>query len=140
MIRVIEMGTSKRILLDIRGWLEIREELTEELERFLDQPLCINHESKPDEEDLIFIHKGWSTHLVNKGNSYFFSYLYYGGNIYEDCLPYFLAVVAHLADEFNYWDGPMRVYPTGEFVIEEGEGEWIRRWKVEDGKLTESTD
>ena len=128
---------NKRHILDIRGWLEIREELSQELERFLDQPLCINSDHDPSEEDLVFIHKGWSTHLVNNGNSYFFSYLYYGGNIYEDNLPYFLNVIAILADRFNYWDGPLRVYPTGEFVVEEGEGQWVRRWRAEDGKVTE---
>ena len=118
--------------------MEIREELSTELERFLDQPARTKKAEEPNKEDLAFIHKGWSTHLVDKGNSYFFSYLYYGGNIYEDCMPYFLEVVERLADTLNYWDGPLRVYPTGEFIVEEGEGEWTRRWRVADGKVTEA--
>ena len=131
------MGVSKRTLLDIRGWLEIREELSKEIERFLNQPFSKKTTQPPTEEDLAFIHKGWSTHLVDQGNIYSLSYLYYGGNIYEDCLPYFLDVVQHLAQEFNHWDGPLQVYPTGEFIVEEGEGTWTRRWKVEEGKVTE---
>ena len=133
---MMESGSKK--IVDVRGWLEIREELTSEIMAFLDfidQP-----ETKPpfESEQKKFIQKGWSCHPVDHGNSYFFSYLFYGGNFQERSLSYFKEVVQWLAKEMNYWDGPLRVYPTGEFVLEEGEGEWIQRWRIEEGQVIES--
>jgi hypothetical protein len=120
-------------LIDVRGWLEIREELTTEIEAFLNQVKVPSMVSLLEDEQKQFIHRGWSWHPVDKGNSYFFSYLYYGGNFQEDALPYFHKTLEWHAKEWNYWDGPLRVYPTGEFVIEDGEGEYFRRLEVKNG-------
>ncbi len=126
-------------LLHIRGWLEYPENSVEIVHEIIEGSIKRAKGFGFPESFIKEVNKAWTLpelQIPEEQRYLMWSYLFVGAYLNIKCEDIFRYQVEELSKIFE-WNGPLKIWMSGEIQIEDDAGKWSKTWLIKDSCVKE---